>query len=137
MSCLPLGPAHDHEQDGERDVVLALSSVWGSLEREADWRRRIRAASLVTGSAASAADCDRPLDRSARSFMEVFEPHMPPQRKDPVPAIHVCPACGRPQTKIRRMIGGVTRGSTIYVCARGAECSVGVTLSKITNWAVV
>jgi len=62
---------------------------------------------------------------------------MPTQRKDPAPVIHVCPACGRPQTKIQRVLGSVTRGYTIYVCARGAECSVGVSLNKITNWVAV
>lgn len=62
---------------------------------------------------------------------------MPPQRKDPVPAVHICPVCGRPQAKIQRLIGAVTRGSTVYVCARAGECSVGVNLSKIANWVVV
>jgi hypothetical protein len=62
---------------------------------------------------------------------------MAPPRKDPVPVVHVCPSCGRPQTKIQRVIGSVTRGSTVYVCARGADCSVGVSLSKIANWVAV
>jgi hypothetical protein len=62
---------------------------------------------------------------------------MPSPRKEPVPVVHVCPACGRPQTKIQRLVGTVTRGSTIYVCARAGECSVGVNLSKIANWVAV
>lgn len=62
---------------------------------------------------------------------------MPPQRKEPVPPLHVCPACGRPQTKIQRLVGAGTRGSTIYVCAHADECSVGVSLSKIANWVAV
>lgn len=62
---------------------------------------------------------------------------MTTQRKEPVPVLHVCPACGRPQTKIQRLVGTATRGSTIYVCARGDECSVGVSLSKIANWVAV
>jgi hypothetical protein len=62
---------------------------------------------------------------------------MAPQRKDPVPAVHVCPACGHPQTKIQRLVGAVTRGSTTYVCTRAGECSVGVRLSNIANWAAV
>jgi len=62
---------------------------------------------------------------------------MPPQRKDPGPILHVCPACGHPQTKIQRLIGAATRGSTTYVCTRAGECSVGVSLSKIANWVAV
>lgn len=62
---------------------------------------------------------------------------MPPQRKDPAPVLHVCPACGRPQTKIQRLVGTATRGSTTYVCTRAGECSVGVSLSKIANWVAV
>jgi len=58
-------------------------------------------------------------------------------RKDATPAVHVCPACGRPQTKIQRLIGSATRGSTMYVCARAGDCSVGVSLSKIANWVAV
>jgi hypothetical protein len=58
-------------------------------------------------------------------------------RKEHAPVVHVCPVCGRPQTKIQRLIGAATRGSTIYVCARADECSVGVSLSKIANWVAV
>jgi len=62
---------------------------------------------------------------------------MKPPRKDPVPALHVCPVCGHPQTKIQRVIGSVSRGSTTFICARADQCSVGVSLSKITNWVAV
>jgi hypothetical protein len=58
-------------------------------------------------------------------------------RKESAPTVHVCPVCGHPQTKIQRLIGAATRGSTIYVCARAAECSVGVSLGKIANWVAV
>ena len=62
---------------------------------------------------------------------------MQPQRKDSLPLVHLCPVCGHPQTKIQRLIGSVTRGSTTYVCARADECSLGVSLSKIANWVAV
>ena len=62
---------------------------------------------------------------------------MQPQRKDPVPPAHLCPVCGHPQTKIQRLVGSVTRGSTNYVCARADDCSLGVNLSKIANWVAV
>ena len=62
---------------------------------------------------------------------------MQPQRKSPVPLVHVCPSCGRPQTKLQRLVGAAPRGSTIYVCARAGDCAVGVTVSKIANWVAV
>ena len=60
-----------------------------------------------------------------------------PKQKDAASAIHVCPVCHQPQTKIQRVIGSTTRGSTVYVCARDGECIVGVSLSKIDNWVAV
>ena len=51
---------------------------------------------------------------------------MQPKQKDAASAIHVCPVCHQPQTKIQRVIGSTTRGSTVYVCARDGECIVGV-----------
>jgi hypothetical protein len=62
---------------------------------------------------------------------------MQPPRKDPTPALHLCPVCGHKQTKIQRVIGSVTRGSTTFICARAGDCSVGVSLSKIANWVEV
>jgi hypothetical protein len=62
---------------------------------------------------------------------------MQPPRKDPSPTIHVCPVCGHKQTKIQRVIGSVSRGSTTFICARAGDCSVGVSLSKIANWVAV
>jgi hypothetical protein len=58
-------------------------------------------------------------------------------RRDPTPVLHLCPACGHKQTKIQRVIGTVTRGSTAFICARAGECSVGISLSKIANWVAV
>jgi len=69
---VPLERADNDAQDRERGVVLALSSMRRGLEREADWRRRIHAASLVTGNAASRAA--RAVDRHVgveHSFWEV------------------------------------------------------------------
>lgn len=62
---------------------------------------------------------------------------MQPPRKEPIPALHLCPVCGHRQTKIQRVVGSVTRGSTTFICARGTECSVGLSLSKIANWVEV
>lgn len=62
---------------------------------------------------------------------------MQPPRKVATPAVHVCPVCGHKQTKIQRLVGTVTGGSTTFVCARAGECSVGVSLSKIANWVAV
>lgn len=62
---------------------------------------------------------------------------MPPKRKDPVPALHHCPVCHQPQTKIQRRVVGSTGGSTIYVCARVGECSVGMDLRKVETWMAV
>jgi hypothetical protein len=62
---------------------------------------------------------------------------MQPPRKDPVPAPHLCPVCGHKQTKIQRLVGSGTRGSTTFICRRAGECSVGVSLTKIANWVAV
>ena len=58
-------------------------------------------------------------------------------RKDSAPTAHTCPVCGHPQTKIQRVVGLGARGSTTFICARAGDCSVGVSLSKITNWVAV
>lgn len=60
-----------------------------------------------------------------------------PKRKVAAPLIHVCPVCHQPQTKIQRLIGSTTRGSTAYVCARVGACIVAVSLNKIDNWVEV
>jgi hypothetical protein len=62
---------------------------------------------------------------------------MQPKRKDPAPTVHECPICHYPQTKIQRRLGGATHGSTIYVCARAGQCSVGMDLSKVPTWVAV
>jgi hypothetical protein len=62
---------------------------------------------------------------------------IPPKRKDPPSSVHECPVCHHPQTKIQRQLGGTPRGSTIWVCARAGDCSVGMNLSKVDGWVTV
>lgn len=62
---------------------------------------------------------------------------IPSKRKEPVPSLHHCPVCNHPQTKIQRRLGDAAGGSTVYVCARSGECSIGVNLSKVENWVAV
>ena len=52
------------------------------------------------------------------------------------PAVHECPACHQPQTKIQRKIGDTARGAVCFVCAR-PECSLGLNLTKVDNWITV
>jgi hypothetical protein len=61
---------------------------------------------------------------------------MQPKRNEPSPA-HQCPVCHHPQTKIQRRLGAEKNGSTIYVCGRTGECSVGIDLTKVETWVVV
>jgi hypothetical protein len=51
--------------------------------------------------------------------------------------VHQCPVCHHPQTKLQRRLTEKTNGSTIYVCARSGECSVGVNLTKVETWVAV
>jgi hypothetical protein len=60
-----------------------------------------------------------------------------PKRKDLPPVVHSCPVCHHPQTKIQRRLTGATNGSTIYVCARVNDCSIGIDLSKVDTWVAV
>ena len=61
----------------------------------------------------------------------------PKRNVTPPPPVHRCPVCQYPQTKIARRLSETTRGSTIYVCARAGDCSVGVNLTKVETWVVV
>lgn len=62
---------------------------------------------------------------------------MPAKRIDnPLPAHH-CPVCHHPQIKLQRRLGPTTTGSTIYVCARAGECSVGINVTKVDTWVAV
>jgi hypothetical protein len=62
---------------------------------------------------------------------------MQPKRNENSPPPHHCPSCHQPQTKIQRRVSETARGSTIYVCARKGECSVGVDLGKVEGWVAV
>ena len=53
------------------------------------------------------------------------------------PAPPQCPVCHQPQTKLQRRLSETKNGSTIYVCPRTGECSVGVDLSKLDTWVAV
>jgi hypothetical protein len=54
----------------------------------------------------------------------------------PTPA-RQCPVCHHPQTKLQRRLNDVARGSTIYMCTRAGECSVGINLTKVETWVAV
>jgi hypothetical protein len=49
------------------------------------------------------------------------------------PAVHQCPSCQCPQTKIKRVLGDGKYGSTNFVCSR-LECALGIDLSKLDTW---
>ena len=61
---------------------------------------------------------------------------MASQKTPPLPTVHRCPICQFPQTKIQRILSEGRYGSISYVCAR-RECTVGLDLSKVENWAAV
>ncbi len=50
-----------------------------------------------------------------------------------VPAVHQCPSCHQPQTKIKRVLGDGKFGSRNFVCAR-RECPLAIDVSKLTTW---
>ena len=52
-------------------------------------------------------------------------------------SLHQGPVCHQPQTKLQRRLSETQNGSTIYVCPRTGECSVGVDLSKLDTWVAV
>jgi hypothetical protein len=54
----------------------------------------------------------------------------------PRPAVHECPSCQQPQTKIQRKLNETQLGATCFVCAR-PECSLGMNLTKVDNWVAV
>jgi hypothetical protein len=62
---------------------------------------------------------------------------MQPKGNDRPPVLHICPVCQHPQTKIQRRLNGVSTGSTVYVCARGEQCTIGMNLSKVDTWVAV
>ena len=50
---------------------------------------------------------------------------------------HQCPVCHQQQTKLQRRLSETKNGSTIYVCPRAGECSVGIDLTKLDTWVAV
>jgi hypothetical protein len=57
----------------------------------------------------------------------IARPHLPPE----------CPVCRHPQTKVQRRLTASRNGSTMYVCTRVGQCSVGMNLNKIDTWVAV
>lgn len=51
-------------------------------------------------------------------------------------AVHQCPVCHQPQTKIQRRLSDDRHGSTSFVCTR-TECVVGVNLTQVATWVAV
>jgi hypothetical protein len=54
-------------------------------------------------------------------------PHLVPQ----------CPVCHHPQTKVQRRLAATLNGSTMYICTRVGQCSVGMNLNKMDTWVAV
>jgi len=53
------------------------------------------------------------------------------------PAVHHCPVCHCPQTKIQRKLADEKHAATNYVCARSRQCVLGIDLSKVDTWVAV
>ena len=49
------------------------------------------------------------------------------------PAVHQCPCCHRPQTKIKRVLGAGKFGSSNFVCSR-TDCALAIDVSKLETW---
>ena len=49
------------------------------------------------------------------------------------PAVHQCPSCHQPQTKIKRVLGNGKFGSSNFVCSR-SECVLAIDVSKLVTW---
>lgn len=60
-----------------------------------------------------------------------------PKVDDRVHAVPRCPVCAQPQTKVQRRLTETTNGSTMYVCCRAGQCSVGMDLKKMDTWVAV
>ena len=59
------------------------------------------------------------------------------QKKIDRPLVRECPVCHHPQTKIQRQLNGNPTGSTVYVCARAEQCTIGMDLRKVDTWVAV
>lgn len=60
---------------------------------------------------------------------------MSTQKLPAAPAVHLCPSCHQPQTRIRRVLGDGKFGSTNFVCSR-ADCALAFDVSKLKTWVV-
>ena len=58
---------------------------------------------------------------------------MSSQKTAALPAIHQCPSCHQPQTKIKRVLGAGKFGSSNFVCSR-MQCVLGIDVSKLETW---
>lgn len=58
----------------------------------------------------------------------VSTPKLPPNA-----AVHQCPSCHQPQTKIKRVLGDGKFGSSNFVCSR-TDCVLAIDLSKLETW---
>jgi hypothetical protein len=48
-----------------------------------------------------------------------------------------CRVCHHPQTKVQRRLSPTANGSTMYVCTRSDQCSIGMNLQKMDTWVAV
>ena len=51
----------------------------------------------------------------------------------PPPAVHHCPSCHHPQTKIKRVLGDGKFGASNFVCAE-MKCALGIDVKKLETW---
>ena len=55
------------------------------------------------------------------------------QKRPAAPAVHQCPSCHQPQTKIKRVLADGKFGSSNFVCSR-MECALAIDVSKLQTW---
>jgi hypothetical protein len=48
-----------------------------------------------------------------------------------------CPVCQHPQTRVKRRLTETMNGSTMYLCIRVGQCTVGMNLRKMDTWVAV
>ena len=58
---------------------------------------------------------------------------MSDQKRPAAPAVHQCPSCHQPQTKIKRVLADGKGGSSNFVCSR-MECALAIDVSKLQTW---
>jgi hypothetical protein len=60
-----------------------------------------------------------------------------PKGKDRPHSAPQCPVCHYPQTKVQRRLTETVNGSTMYLCTRVGQCSLGMNLNKMDTWMAV